>query len=112
MAGYNYVGQVTDPNAQKALIAAMDLIAVLRNEVDALKADALQRGAAISAGGSRLTSVASPEAAGDAANAAYVRAYVAAQLEAFKGRTGSSGTFTTPDPFTVTVENGIITEIL
>lgn len=111
MAGYNYVGQVTDPNAQKALIAAMDLIAVLRTEVNTLKADALLRGSEINVGGYRLANVGAPTANTDAASAGYVKLYVGAQLEAFKGATGVSGAFTTPDPFTVTVVNGLITEI-
>jgi hypothetical protein len=111
MAGYAYTGQVTDPNAKKALIQAYDLIAALRTEVDALKAAALQRGAAITAGGERLTDLGSPEANGDAVHAGYLKAYVVAQLESFKGLTGVSGTIDTATAQVVTVENGIIVEI-
>lgn len=111
MAGYAYTGQVTDPAAQKALIMAFDLIAALRTELNTLKADALQRGSAISAGGYRLANVGTPEANGDAVPAGYVKAYVAAQLESFKGATGVSGTIDTTAAQTVTVVNGVITEI-
>lgn len=111
MAGYPYVGQVTDPNASKALKAAFDLIVGLRSELDALKASALTNAASIQASEQRIVQVADPQARDDAANAGYVRAYVAAQLESF-GRTGAAGVFTTSDPFTVTVQNGQIVSIV
>lgn len=110
MAGYPYVGQVTDPNAKKALQNAFDLIAALRQELDALAGSALVNSRAIDANEQRIINLPDPSAKTDAASAGYVRAYVAAQLEAFKG-TGVDGTFTTPDPLTVTVVNGQITNI-
>ena len=84
MAGYPYVNQVADANASKALKAAFDLITALRSELDALKASALTNAAAINANSQRVIAVADPQSVTDAANAGYVQAYIAAQLEAFK----------------------------
>lgn len=112
MAGYPYVNQVTDPNAQKALKSAYDLIGALRSELDALKAIAVTTDSALNAKSQRIIQVASPQSNEDAATAGYVRAYVAAQLESFKGQAGVNGTFLTADPFTVTVTNGQISSIV
>lgn len=110
MAGHPYVSQLTDPNAQKAVKAAFDQIAALTQRLAALEAAAVVNTAALDAKAQRIVHVADPQAVSDAATAGYVRAYVAAQLETF-GRTGVSGTFTTPDPFTVTVASGQIVSI-
>lgn len=109
MAGFAYTGQITDPNAKKAIINALDLIAALRQQVTALQAAALVNSATIDAGGQRLADLGAPSAGTDAATVDYVRAYVAAQLEGFKR--GATGTIDTTTAQIVTVTNGLITEI-
>lgn len=111
MAGYSYVGQVTDPNAQKALKTAFDLIGALRSELDTLKAGALTNAASINANNQRLISLADPQSNSDAATAGYVKSYTAAQLESFKGQAGVDGTINTAAAQIVTVQNGLITRI-
>jgi hypothetical protein len=88
MAGYPYLGQVADANAQKSLKAAFDLIGVLRAELDALRATALTRGSPFNAQGERISRVASPQAGTDAVNADYLKRYVAAQISSFGGSPG------------------------
>lgn len=90
----------------------MDLIGTLRRDLDALRAAAVVNTGNLNANGQRLTSLADPQANSDAATAGYVRSYVAAQLDSFKGQAGIDGAFTTADPFTVTVVDGLITEIV
>lgn len=92
----------------------MDLIGTLRRELDDLKAAALVNTGAIDANGQRITNLSSPQANSDAATAGYVRSYVAAQLESFKGQAAVDGTFITADvpPKTVTVQDGLITEMV
>lgn len=112
MAGYPYIGQVTDPNAQKALKAAMDLIASLTSRVAALEATAVRNSANLDANSQRIVSLASPASDTDAANAGYVKAYVSAQLESFKGIPGVTGAFDVTITPNLTLQDGIVTEIV
>lgn len=111
MAGYSYVGQVTDPASQKALKTAFDLIGTLRADLDRLLASALTNASSVNVNGQRVVAVADPQANGDAVNAGYMRASIAAQLGAFKGSPGVSGTIDTATTQVVTVVDGIIVEI-
>lgn len=112
MAGYGYVSQVQDPAAQRALRNALDLIAGLRADLDALIEKAVVNDTTLNANAQRIHSVASPESSTDAATAGYVSAQIAAQLESFKGAAGVNSVFTTAGAFTVTVENGLITSVV
>lgn len=111
MSGYPYTSQVTDANAQKALKAAFDQIAVLSNRLAALEASALRTTTTVNAAGQRVANLGNPTAEQDAVTVAFLRAYVSAQLESFKGTNGVSGTIDTTATQLVTVENGLVTEI-
>lgn len=111
MAGYPYVGQVTDQNAQKSLKAAFDLIFALRNQIDALQASVLSNAATINANGQRVANLGNPQSEQDAVTVAYLRAFVNAQLESFKGNLGVDAVIDTSATFIVTVENGIIVSV-
>ena len=111
MAGYPYVEQVQDPAAKKALRDAFDKITTLQARVAALEEASLQTGSPVNAGGQRLTNVADPKALQDAVTVAFLRAYVSAQLEGFKGAQGVDGTIDTTGTFTVVVKDGIIVSI-
>jgi hypothetical protein len=107
MAGYSYIGQVTDPNAKKALQVAYDLIGTLTQRLAALEAGALQGGAPISVNGQRVTNLGDPQAESDAATVAFVRSFSQALTEArIGGVTAAVDTVATP---TLTVKNGLIT---
>lgn len=84
MSGYNYLSQVTDPAAQRAIKALIDRVAKLETQLTTLQGAALTNTAAINANSQRVTSVADPQNDQDAATRKYVQSYVAAQLEAFK----------------------------
>lgn len=111
MAGYSYVGQVSDPAAQKALRAAFDQITSLSRQLAELQAEVLSNRSAIDAGGQRIVNVGNPRESQDAVPVSYLKAYVSGQLEGFKGKQGVSGTIDTTATQVVTVKNGIITEI-
>jgi hypothetical protein len=83
MAGYPYVGRVTDPAAMQALKAAFDQIADLRRQITALQAAALQNTTDLNANNHRVTNLATPQAGGDAVTLTFLTQYVEAQLEAF-----------------------------
>lgn len=111
LSGYPYTSQVTDANAQKALKAAFDQIAVLSNRLATLEASVLHNDATVNAAGQRVANLGNPTAEQDAVTVAFLRAYVSAQLESFKGTNGVSGTIDTTATQLVTVENGLVTEI-
>lgn len=84
MSGYNYLNQVTDPGAQRAIKALIDRVAALEKSLTTLQGAALTNTAAINANSQRVTAVADPQSDQDAATRKYVQTYVAAQLETFK----------------------------
>lgn len=113
MAGYPYVEQVQDPAAKKALRAVFDALTVLTARVDQLESAALQAGGSpVDAGGQRIQNVGNPQVNQDAVTVAFLRAYVQAQLEGFKGAHGVDGTVDTTGTFVLTIQDGIITEIV
>ena len=112
MAGHPYISQVTDPNAQKALKAAFDLISALTHRVDTLEAEVIRNTAALNANSQRVVNVGNPTAEQDAVTVAFLRAYVSAQLEAFKGIGGATGEIDTSLTVVVTVQNGLIVSIV
>lgn len=112
MSGYPYVSQVTDANAQKALKAAFDQLSVLTNRLDALEASVLRNTAALDANGQRVVNVGNPTVEQDAVTVTFLRAFVSAQLESFKGNFGVTTTFSTAGAFTVTVESGLIKSVV
>lgn len=111
MAGYQGLGRITDPATQTVCKQLFDLIAALDRRLTALEGVALTRNQGeVDAGATRLTDLLSPEADTDAVTLRYLRGFVAAQLEAFKG-TGVDGTIDTTAAQTIEVENGLITSI-
>lgn len=112
MAGYPYVQQVTDPNAQKALKAAFDQISALVHRVETLEAEAIRNTQPLNANRQRVINVGNPQTDQDAVTVAFLRAFVSSQLEAFKGIGGASGTIDTSAVFIVTVQNGLIVSIV
>lgn len=112
MAGYQGLGRIQDPATQAVCKSLFDLIAALDRRLTTLEGVALTRAqGAVDAGTARLTNLSAPSAGADAVTLAYLRGYVAAQLDAFKG-SGVNGTIDTTAAQLVTVENGLITEIV
>lgn len=111
MSGYPYLSQVSDANAQKALKAAFDQLSALVHHVETLEAEVIRNTQALDANRQRVVNVGNPTAEQDAVTVAFLRAFVSAQLEAFKGSFGVDATFTTAGTFTVVVKNGLITSV-
>lgn len=112
MSGYPYLSQVSDANAQKALKAAFDQLSALVHRVETLEATAIRNTQALDANRQRVVNVGNPTSEQDAVTVAFLRAYVSAQLEAFKGIGGATATFDTSLTFVVTVENGLIVSVV
>jgi len=112
MAGHPYLNQVTDPNAQKALKAAFDQISALVHRLETLEATAIRNTQALDANRQRVVNVGNPTSEQDAVTVTFLRAYVSAQLEAFKGIGGASGEIDTSLTLIVTVQNGLIVSIV
>lgn len=85
MAGYNYIGQVQDPAAQRALRDLASRVAALTTRVETIESTAIFNTVTINANNQRITSVAAPAAETDAVTVTFLRQYIDAQLEAFKG---------------------------
>lgn len=83
MAGYPYVGQVTDPNAARSLKAAFDQIAALSARIQALEANALLNTGTLNANNQRLTNLATPSQPTDAVTLAFMQQFVLSQVETF-----------------------------
>lgn len=111
MAGYQGLGRITDPATQAVCKTLFDLIAALDRRLLALEGVALTRAQGeTDAGRTRLTNLSAPQDDADAVTLRYLRGFVAAQLEAFKG-SGVDGTIDTTAAQTIQVENGLITDI-
>lgn len=111
MSGYPYLSQVSDANAQKALKAAFDQISALVHRLETLEATAIRNTQALDANRQRVVNVGNPTSEQDAVTVAFLRAYVSAQLEAFKGTFGVDATIDTSLIFIVTVKNGLIVSV-
>ena len=83
MAGHSYVSQIQDPAAQRALLDVQGLIKALTTRVATLEANALQTTSSVDVKNQRVINVANPTGDTDAVNLFTLRAYVAAQGEAF-----------------------------
>jgi ferritin len=112
VSGYPYISQIQDPATQKAVKAAFDLLSSLSNRLDTLEASAIRNTAAINANGQRLAQVGNPTAEQDAVTVAFMRAYVSAQLESFKGSFGIDATIDTSLAIIITVKNGLIVSVV
>jgi hypothetical protein len=80
--GYAQLGSITDPATRQLLQALFDQINDLQQQVETLRAAALQRGSPVIAR-ARIMEVENPQAPGDAVNLRAMQRYVAAQLTTF-----------------------------
>jgi hypothetical protein len=112
VAGYAYLSQVSDANAQKALKAVFDQISTLVHRVETLEAEVIRNTQALNANSQRVVNVGNPTSEQDAVTVAFLRAFVSAQLEAFKGIGGATTSFDTSLTFVVTVQNGLIVSVV
>lgn len=85
MAGYPYIGQVTDPAAQRALQAAFEKITTLTAQVAALQTQLAQvrPTSGLNAQGGRVVQVSDPQADSDAVNLRTLRNFSQAQVGSF-----------------------------